>query len=59
MAKKTRTYRLHEETIGLLKAWEFITEKDQQDILGEAFLEYAKQRPELHEKAKKVIEAVK
>ncbi|GED14353.1 hypothetical protein [Aneurinibacillus migulanus] len=59
MAKKTRTYRLHEETIELLKAWSFITEKDQQDILEEAFLEYAKQHPELHEKAKKVIEAVK
>jgi hypothetical protein len=59
MAKKTRTYRLHEETIDLLKAWAFITEKDQQDILEEAFLEYTKKHPELLEKANKIIEAMK
>ncbi|MED0678636.1 hypothetical protein [Aneurinibacillus thermoaerophilus] len=58
MAKKSRTYRLHEETIDLLKAWSFITEKDQQDILEEAFLEYINKRPEILEKANKIVKTM-
>jgi hypothetical protein len=59
MAKKARTYRFTEETVHLLKAWSFITDTDQQVILEEALKEYTEKRPELLEKANKIIEAMK
>lgn len=58
MAKKAQSFRFPEEFLTTLRTWAFVTGKDQNELLQEAFKLYVDQQPEIKEKVEKVINAM-